>query len=92
MCGHLNCRNRATFGYCRRNGEFCKEHKKDDMTLCFTLKYLWQKQLVHVSTNLDKQCRFAVVNRKTETMIDIKHKRCICGKAIPTFNELADLL
>ncbi len=85
LCGYLNCRNRAIFGYCRKNGEFCKKHKKDDMKcvsqLCICGKarptYNEPGQTVPICCSI---C-------KTETMIDVKHKRCRCGKAQPTYNE-----
>ena len=85
LCGHLNCRNRATFGYCRRNGEFCKEHKKDDMKcvsrLCICGKacptYNEPGQTLPICCS---QC-------KTNTMVNVKDKKCICGKARPYFNE-----
>ena len=85
LCGHLNCRKRATFGYCRKNGQFCKDHKKDDMKcvsqLCNCGKALPNfnepGQTVPICCS---QC-------KTDTMVDVKSKKCNCGEAQPYFNE-----
>ena len=85
LCGHLNCRKRATFGYCRRNGEFCKEHKKDDMRcvsqLCICGKagptYNEPGQTVPICCSICKK----------KTMVNVKHKKCQCGTNYPIYNE-----
>ena len=36
-------------------------------------------------TNFQRTCRFAVV--ETQTMVNVRDKKCQCGKAQPYFNE-----
>ena len=85
LCGHLNCRNRATFGYCRRNGEFCKEHKKDDMKCVSRLCICGKAQPIYNEPG--QTMPICCSKCKTDTMVDVKNKKCICGEARPTYNE-----
>jgi len=83
ICNYQNCRKRASYGVKQNEPLRCKLHK-ENMKL----------------SSLICQCGYAIpcfnepgettpiccVSCKTDTMIDIKHKRCQCGKH-PSFNE-----
>jgi hypothetical protein len=85
LCGHLNCRKRATFGYCRRNGEFCKEHKKDDMRCVSQLCICGKRRPTFNEPG--QTVPICCSKCKTETMVNVISKKCQCGKSRPTFNE-----
>ena len=85
LCGHLNCRKRATFGYCRRNGEFCKEHKKDDMKCVSHLCICGKAQPIYNEPG--QTVAICCSQCKTDNMVNVRNKKCQCGKAHPVFNE-----
>ena len=85
LCGHLNCRKRATFGFCRRNGEFCKQHKKDDMKCVSRLCICGEARPTYNEPG--QTVAICCSQCKTNTMVNVKDKKCRCGKAIPIYNE-----
>ena len=85
LCGHLNCRKRATFGYCRRNGEFCKEHKKDDMRCVSQLCICGKRRPTFNEPGQTVPICCSICKKKT--MVNVKHKKCQCGTNYPIYNE-----
>jgi hypothetical protein len=83
LCDYQNCRKRASYGVKRDCPIRCREHK-EGMKLV-SLICMCEKSEPHFNEPTETNgicCYFC----KTDTMVDVKSKKCPCGKR-PTFNE-----
>ena len=84
LCNHENCRNRATYALTYGNPDRCKEHKEDrkpQFSVCKCGKA--RPSFNEPSEKIPIFCK----DCKTNTMVDVKHKRCKCDKRQPIYNE-----
>ena len=84
LCEYQNCRERATYGPRRGCPLRCNEHKENMklislLCMCGKARPLFNEP--------DETTAICCVSCKTETMVDVKHKRCQCGLARPIYNE-----
>ena len=84
ICNYQNCRKRASYGVKRNEPLRCKLHK-ENMKLSSLICQCGKSQ-----PNFNEPGETTAIccsSCKTDTMIDVKHKKCQCGNAIPYFNE-----
>ena len=81
LCEFETCRNRATYGL-NCNPIRCFEHKESNMKLSSNLCPCGKQPFFNFK---DMTPKFCAVCRK-DGMIDVKNKKCFCGKSQPRFN------
>ena len=85
LCNFENCRNRAYFGSTYGCFERCNEHKEDRKYASQICKCGKTQPIYNEPGEKTPIC---CVSCKTDTMIDVKNKKCNCGSGvIPYFNE-----
>ena len=84
ICNYLNCRNRASYGLKRNELLRCKLHKENMKLSCSLCQCGKSRANYNEPGETSAICCSSC---KTDTMIDVIHKRCQCGKVQPHFNE-----
>ena len=83
LCNFENCRNRAYYALTYGNPDRCRQHKEDrkgQYKVCKCGKAL------PVYNEPGETKPICCVKCKTDTMVDVIHKKCKCGTR-PNFNE-----
>jgi hypothetical protein len=83
ICEYQNCRNRAVYGLVRVLPIRCKQHKEDMKHVSSICKC---GKAIPSFNNPCETIAICCTSCKTNTMIDIKNKKCKCGKS-PHYNE-----
>ena len=84
FCNYTDCKKVAFYGPKRNEPIRCKLHK-DFFKVCCTICICGMKG---ASFNEPEETPAICCNScKTDTMIDVKNKKCYCSKALPSYNE-----
>ena len=81
LCEFETCRNRATYGT-NSNPVKCKDHKTDNMKLSCGLCICGKQPFFNFKGMTPKYCAIC----RTDEMVDVKNKKCFCGKSQPRYN------
>jgi hypothetical protein len=88
LCNYKNCEKRAAYGLMRDNPIRCKKHKE---SMRFTLRMcICGKSEKACYNEITEHIAICCTKCKTNTMVDIIHKKCKCG-LIPVFNEPGEI-
>ena len=84
LCDFQNCRKRASYGLIRNCPERCTSHK-ENRKLASHICQCGKAQPIY--NEVGETTAVCCSSCKTDTMIDVIHKRCQCGKKQPIYNE-----
>lgn len=89
ICKHLNCKNRASYGFTYGNPEYCKDHGIEKKAYTQYGICVCGKTQPRFALPDDKRPS-CCSSCKLENMINIVDRRCKCGKHLASFGKPTD--